>query len=424
MASTARLSLILVAVFLIAGCQAPTPSTPTAQTESPTATEPSSITPNSPTPASSGINITVRNGSLPVDAGQVFTRMQQVLGTNVTPPAYVELVAEPDDLAPGNQPQLPRSWRILGMRPGGINESQRSQLENGVTTGFGGIRLYLPENTSPTTTEWLLAHEFVHYITIQQDHGILLASNLPDTTDAEIFVTRAIVEGVAVYATNAYIERYGLETEPNSQLYQDLRPSITDGSIGQFSNDAYISGYRYVLRQTSSPTAIASLFQNSPNTSEQVLHPSRPSAESPSALSIRSTDSGGWRAIGQDTLGEAFIRTILDRTHSFDRASNAATGWGNDSLVIFRHPNRTNASYGWVLRWDDRENASQFHDAITTHFASLRDGSSDTDIASDQTQVSIQRVDDRTLIVLIGPAGFIEGIEVRADWPTVRITLP
>lgn len=419
-----RLALALAACLIVAGCQGP--MLPAAETSAQprTANDTPATTAQAATPSPTPTRIAVRNGSLPVDPNTVFSRLQAVLGTNAAPPVYVEVVADADALGPGPGGGLQRAWRLLGLRAGGLERDQVDRLENGVTTGLGGIRLYLPGNTSPATVEWLLAHEFVHYIAIQRGLDTALVRRLPRTTDASGFVARAVVEGTAVYATDAYIERYGLATAPNSRVYVELRSSITEGSVDQYVNDAYVSGSRYVSGQAASPRRLGAFYRRGPNTSEQVLHGYRPGAEPPVPLAVQTNRTGQWRAVGQDTLGEAFVRSVLDRTLTRGRAAEAAAGWGNDSFVVFRASDRADATYVWVLRWDDRANAAEFHEAVTAHFDARGDRLDRRRWTVAGVQVAVERPGPRTVVITLGASGFIDGVEVTVDGPVVRIETP
>lgn len=70
--------------------------------------------------------------------------------------------------------------------------------------------------------------------------------------------------------------------------------------------------------------------------------------------------------VENETKGEFAIRAVFWTHLSRAHAEQAAKGWSNDRLLTFS--NGTTNGYVWVLRWDDKANATEFTDAIRTYF--------------------------------------------------------
>lgn len=96
----------------------------------------------------------------------------------------------------------------------------------------------------------------------------------------------------------------------------------------------------------------------------------------------------------------------------------------NGSLVVFRAPDRANASYVWVLRWDDRANATAFLDAVTAHFDARGERRADERWAVAGVRVAVRRPAGRTVVVAFGARGFVEGVELTVDGAIVRVGVP
>jgi hypothetical protein len=392
-----RGALALVGLLVLAGCVAPTAGPGDG-------------------PAADAPTVEVRNGSLGFDAGETFARMQAVLGTNVSAPGFVAVVDDPDDLVPGGTGQVPRFWRLAGLdAERALNDTERERLENGVTTGLGGIRLY-PGDGEPRRVEWLLAHEFVHYVQVRERWGDALRRSLPGDTDAAVFVQRGVIEGVAVHATDAYIDRHLPGAPPNAALYADLHPELPPGSPSRYVNLAYIAGARYVADRVAEPADAPAVFDAPPTTSEQLLHGT---AESPTPLPISVETDGDWRQVGTDSMGEAFLRVALENGLSVARAERAAAGWGNDSLRVFRRGGGA-AGYAWLLRFDDAANATEGAAALGDWLAARGETAGDRWRVAG-VEADVQQAGERTVAVLLGPGSFVGNASVATEEGAVRV---
>ncbi|PSP54424.1 hypothetical protein BRC82_09500 [Halobacteriales archaeon QS_1_67_19] len=391
---------------------------PTTETES---ADPTGATTTKPA-------VSVQDGTLPVDAGRVFARVQQVLGTDVSPPGYVRVVDEPSGLAPADAAEMaaaPRFWRLVGVASEpALNETERDQLENGFTTGLGGIVLYPGTEPTPTTVTPLLAHEYVHYVQFVQKRGVEVSRAVNTRTTDGQFVRRSVLEGAAVYATDAYVDRYPPASRPNSAWYPQLQRKLLPGSVSWYANTAYIFGHRYVADRLDSPRHLSRIYADPPTTSEQVIHGLQPAAEPPVPLNVTVRSDRTWLSVGTDRLGEAFIRATLANGVSASRATRGAAGWGNDTLRIFRSSSRANSSYVWVLRWDDAANATEFESAFTRYL----DARGNESAANGTWRLRGRTVDvyapsDRVVVVAFGPRTFVDRLQPSATGSRVVVRI-
>jgi len=108
------------------------------------------------------------------------------------------------------------------------------------------------------------------------------------------------------------------------------------------------------------------------------------------------------------------VRTALAANLSVERASRAAAGWGNDSLVTFRRPDGGASSYAWVLRWDTASDADEFAaalgDSLSARGTALDDGG--WQVAG--VHAALHRPAARTTVLVAGTDGFVDETAVTA----------
>ncbi|MEF8785529.1 MAG: hypothetical protein V5A45_06310 [Haloarculaceae archaeon] len=404
-----RFGLCLLVVTLVtAGCQAPVGDAGRNTTTAPATpldeTEPAA----GPAP-----NITVLNGSLGLDPGEVFARVQRVSGTNVTAPAAVRVFdtseefynSTPTGLGPN---ALPQFWRVAGLETESVNSSALEIQKNGYVTGTGAVTIYLNPNTTVADERLLLAHEFTHYVQIQENQQTELNGALGGRTTQSAYVRRALIEGAAVFTTDSYVREYAPGEQLNSPWYDEIQTSYPAGHVGQFQNGRYVHGHDYVAERVDSPTELGDVYENPPRTGEQLLHHLAPGDEQPTDLTVDSTTGDDWVASGTDRMGEPFVRYALASDVGTERAVRAATGWGNDSLHVFRPVDGGNASYVWVLDWDDQANASEFEQTLRSALDARGNATDEVWSLSDSdAAATITEVDEETTAIAFGSETFV-----------------
>ncbi|WP_340100881.1 hypothetical protein [Salinibaculum salinum] len=418
-----QLGLCLLVVALVtAGCQAPVADAGSGGTTTP------ATTPNeNGTISGAAPNITVLNGSLELDPGEVFARVQHVSGSNVTAPTAVRVFdtsdefynSTPTGLGPNT---LPRFWRVAGVETDPVNSSALEIQKNGYVTGTGAVTIYLNPNTTVADERLLLAHEFTHYIQIQENQQAQLNGELDGRTTQSAYVRRALVEGAAVFTTDAYVREYAPGEQLNSPWYDEIQASYPAGHVGQFQNGRYVHGYDYVAERVDSPTELGDVYENPPRTGEQLLHHLAPGNEQPTDLMVDSTTGDDWVASGTDRMGEPFVRYALASDVGTERAARAATGWGNDSLHVFRPIDGGNASYVWVLNWDDQANASEFEQTLRAALDARGNATDGTWSLSDSdAAAAITEVDEETTAVAFGSETFVATTTITGSDSSVSI---
>lgn len=253
----------------------------------------------------------------------VWQRVQRQLGTNVAPPRVV----------------------VRDIDTAGRYES--------------GVVYVDPSYTSVSASD-TLAHEFAHHILETTNPW---PGRYYENAD-EAMAVQAKNEGVATYVEYWYQERYLSERSELESL--PTRSPEWRWYLGQ-----YLLGHEYVdyqLDQGADPNDVVSARW--PNTTEQVLHPSR-ATEPPLALTVRAARAnreGYARYLPlppEGRFGELAVRISLWTRLNATRAARGAAGWGNDRLVVFQGPD--GEGYAWTIRYDDPNEAREARAAFRAY---------------------------------------------------------
>ena len=344
--------------------------------------------------------VTLANHTLDIDGEIVFERMRTLVDEDVAQPPV--RVVTPDDgpdgdgTFAGGPPDMPEAFADhLGLS----NVSAGA----GVPAGFADAQgfVYLVEGSgSEQVMEQVLVHEYAH--SIQFRSSMLEWRGAGDgipTTDA--YLTRqSIIEGGAVYVADEYTREYMGDAEIRPQSAQ-IADSYANGTAGdRFLFAPYLFGPVYFETMLDSPADFRWLHETPPPTTSHVLHGIHPEERVVQSLSVDVTDSQAWElrdVDGSDVVGEMATRIALSGPLDDRTAASGTTGWAGDRLYAFDHETEGNG-FAWALRWNDAANA--------TEFVSVFEGFAEEGV--EQSATSVERVDDETVVVFLGPETFLE----------------
>ena len=405
-ACRAVLALALAATLLLSGCSAPfsagseaaTPTDRAPQTVEPTPDD-GVRTPATPTPR-----------VVSVETEVVFDRTRRLLGTDrrITPTVEVHeqkpnATLDPDDFE-----------QAIGFREFNIN----NRMVAGASRS-NEISVSSAYRSRPAALERTLAHEYLHLVQfdrgLQNDIYDRLYPNESDPTVDTDLAGSAVLEGHGQYAEDAYWQRYQAEGPRPSER---LRARY-EYQTGMFRRVAarYLYGARY-LKTRGGVGNFSALYDDPPRTYEQVLHPG--TDEPPVALNATGVASDDWLKSAESNYqrtGELYVRLALRSELSRERSVAAAAGWGNDRVLEFVRLSGDRRGYAWVIRFDDAANATEFAEAADD-YARKREA------RSDETTVRLERVDPRTVVLLYGPATFVDETGVRTEGGNVTAVAP
>jgi len=386
--------------------------------------------------------IAVRNGTLAVDPDRQFHRVEAELGVNVTDPRAV-VIEEPlnesdfDDERDGDTEEdgdengtdrlSPRevfgldAESLLGtnVSVGPLTIPYRQVAEVRVS-GLGNVYLRSSPSMPEPFVRLLATHEFVHYVQLQSGATAEVNGATDLTTDGR-FVRRAILEGAATFTTDSILRANDSVSVTNSDLYAGIEAAVDPGSRNAYGKSQYVEGREYVDSRIDDPADLSQVYDSPPSTSEQVLHGLAPGSEPPAPLNVSADPGEGYVVAASDRTGEAYLRHVLANGVTLPRASAAAAGWGNDTLLTLRPTDGTNASYVWIHRWDDADEAGEFAavvEAYLQEFGTERDG---TTLLSGRP-ATLRRPGERTTALVVAPESLQDRLSVTVDGRTITVT--
>lgn len=367
-------------------------------------------------------SIAVEGGTLSLSPGTVFAHVERVMGVDVGAPNRIVLLDNASALPGRNGTDVPRFYGLIGLDRGrGLNGTPFERMENGVTYPSGLIYIVTDPSETAGSTEWVLAHEFAHFVNLQLRRPTTLARHVDRFTTDGRYAVRAVREGAAVLTTDAYLARYAPTVSQTAALYPRLLDAVPTGGLTRYGLSQYVFGYEYVAGRVDDPAALDAVFEHPPTTSEQVIHGYAPGTEPPVALNVTVVETDRYRRGGYDRMGEAFVRYALENGVSVERAASAAAGWGVDRLQYVRPRDGGNASYAWILRWDDAANATEFERAFEDSLDTLGTPRGDIWRLGNVT-ADVRTPTDRTSVILLGSRRLVNGTVVVSSRPG-RVTL-
>jgi len=292
----------------------------------------------------------------------------------------------------------------------GEDEDAITTRRSSRTATIGGFYNYaedriviVSENaTQPKMDEITLSQELFHAL---QDQRLRVSYNR--STEEGNNAVLGIIEGDGNLVDRRYQQR--CESE-----WDCLMPEQSAGGGGGSSDinyGVYLTGFqpysdgpkfvRGIYRE-GGWDAVDAVYENPPESTEQVIHPGKYPDEGPAEISFEDTSSEAWRipdlgegsvdyaTFGQGGLAAMMMRPVFASSgasapvvgprefynltadgeiNEFDPLNygfDAVDGWGNDRLypyVTDDSPETNETGYVWKTVWDDEANASDFHDA-------------------------------------------------------------
>lgn len=337
---------------------------------------------------------------LPVDEDRIFQQVRSLLDVKLhVPQATVKNTTRVKSYY-----EFPRYSRLLGITYPDSISVERDVIAS--TQNGRAISMGLDENASEELIARTLAHEYVHISQYQNGiiGGEVESPTLPLTDRREMdgFLTRrAILEGTATYTADIYAERYLSEDSPTTVRSEENYSALP--AWLRWSHAPYVFGNRYVHSRIDSPRNVTAIYENPPQTTEQILHPG--SADEPVELNPNTViNTSEVNVTDSYRMGELYTRLVLSTELDYKRAASAASGWGNDSLLTLERDG--NERYAWVLRWDDEANATQFETALRDYLNSTAQQRGSF-WQSSSAHFSVERADNRTVVLYFGSDQFI-----------------
>ena len=129
----------------------------------------------------------------------------------------------------------------------------------------------------------------------------------------------------------------------------------------------YVAGlvFARAIWERGGPAALREAWGHPPESTEQVLHPSKYfQAEHPRKVAPSVPAPPGARLVSEGVLGELLLRTLLE-----EGSEAAADGWGGDAWRLWEVGGRT--ALAWRSEWDSPKDAGEFHARLLERFTRL-----------------------------------------------------
>ncbi len=232
-------------------------------------------------------------------------------------------------------------------------------------------------------------HELTHALQDQHFELDVLVDHKTQRSDA-LLARSALVEGDATAVMIDYSRTLAgqgpLAEEASVSFFMIqnitgamLSPSMQKAPVALQASliFPYVSGIRFAhyLLKEGGYSRIDKAFSELPRSTEEILHPEKYGSadadflEVPSPAAPQGVPLGNKEPIFVDTLGEFLISTLLSTYVSPLEASEAASGWGGDTVVLYDVAESERELLLWDLRWDTPEDAKLFTETLKKAYA-------------------------------------------------------
>jgi hypothetical protein len=256
------------------------------------------------------------------------------------------------------------------------------------------------------------AHEYTHALQDQHHDLRSLLDGQPDSDHAH--AVTALVEGDAVNTAVAWAQTYLSPDELNELLRRINvpQPALESAPLvvraeGLFS---YAAGPDFVAAMSLSP-GVDAVFGDTPESTEQVLHPDKYAAHEPPTEvvlpDLGAALGGGWRPVASNVLGELDLQILIEQYADHATAVAATAGWGGDRWLLLDNGGQS----ALVLRttWDSDAAARAFYAALAQGLVRRFSGAdlaeqtdSSQTLTADAVSTSL-RLDERDVTLVLAP---------------------
>ncbi len=315
------------------------------------------------------------------------------VGRFVVPKGEVRPILESDFLSNGGSPaEVADQARVLGAL-GLIKPTYDlfTNILNGLTDSVGGFylpwskQLFVIGGRFGGVERFVFSHEYDHAL-VDQNFNIAGMGVYPKclANEDRCEAIRALTEGDATLAMLVWRDNFASPSDlteilsyspPRSTMPEQFPPPYAQRE----AEFPYLQGVTYVkaLHDRGSWAAVNQAYQDLPQSTEQILHPTKYFAhESPidvAAPSLGDVLGADWRSLGANTLGE--WKTYLILGYSADvqvqiddaTAAAAARGWGGDSYQVYFDDNTGGTVMAVHWAWDTAADATEFLAAMKVY---------------------------------------------------------
>jgi hypothetical protein len=349
------------------------------------ATDPVSVT------TANGLNASERE----VVVDRTMARVEAIRGLEFTSEVSVRVISraeyrnqsgglgtqgDPNYIAWKNQ-----IWEALFLvsEPANVSNAMSSVYGSTVLGYYSNGKIVIvSDSETPKLDRATLAHELTHAL---QDQQLTLGGGRKETRDARL-AENGLIEGDANYVENTYAQRCNTKWSclprpgKSNQSNQSGQSNESGTGSGQPNYNRgiymtivmpYVEGPEFIdtLYKRGGWEAINNAYEDIPESTEQIIHPSRYPDEDPETVTVEDRSTDEWNRFDDreaNTLGEVSIYSMFwingvieKKSHEqFNYSHPLSTGWAGDSIVPYRNGDRY--GYVWKTKWDTKHDATQF----------------------------------------------------------------
>ena len=247
-------------------------------------------------------------------------------------------------------------------------------------------------------SEPVLAHELVHAVQDQQFNLTRYDARTIDDANAE----NGLIEGDARYVETLYRNACAGAWDGTCRTVESggtASGDLANLPLYLLSYQPYSDGPAFVkhVKDEGGWEAVNDLYENSPESTEQVIHPDKYGEDSPAEFSVENSASDGWERMtfpnrpNYGSVGEAGMMAMfmypfydsnqqtqivpardffnrqqgssqLDPIDPLNYNSTYSNGWDGDKLAVYTNgaAGENETGYVWKSVWDSRQDAKEF----------------------------------------------------------------
>ena len=324
------------------------------------------------------------------------------------------------------------TFRLIGLIPWDYNYQEG--LIQMYTDQLGGYydskkKYYAMADWMPAVMQLPIAvHELTH--ALQDQHFDLDKLIDEDRNSSDTMMARsALVEGdataVMIDYTKLQTGQGQLKDDPSVSgiMMQNIAGTMMTASLQQAPGSLqmllifpYISGLNFahaLLRTDGGYQGIDRAYRRPPQTTAEILHPDRYLNNSvvlkdpPDPLKGLPPEAADYNEVYSDSFGEFVVSTWLSPGLMPVPASQVASGWAGDRLMLLRSPAAGKFICLWSTIWIDEPAAKRFFDGVekmlTARFGAAPVRSGDTAIftAAHPLKVTVTRSGDSVMMSFV-----------------------
>lgn len=267
-----------------------------------------------------------------------------------------------------------QTWGTIGVIPEGTSiRDALLAFQTGQVVGyyntFNKQLVYIGDAELSLTERFVLAHELTHAIDDQR-FGLARLDSIAARCDDEAFTAGlGAIEGSAQFYSTQVMLRFPSDAAVGGGGGGDGSLAGVPRFISKLQLWPYTAGMAFIQRLDDAGGAarVAEALTTFPVSTEQIIHPERWPNDSPQAVDVPNLGpalGAGWTDLDVMTVGELWLRLMLELRLNGDDAGRAATGWDGGLYRGWTDGSRTAV----VLRtvWDTTSDAQEFADAMRT----------------------------------------------------------